>query len=278
MRCGVGIRERLRQHKLDVSTNVTSTARSSTTTASTRRASDGADCHWECMYVNARREHHDPELEVPRLRHLRHLRHHLGAGCRAASVTGICSIENNWFDTPGRRTAPAAQRARATGVSLAWCQNSSQGYRDVLVRFNSFQRNTGIELDRNMSCRWENVGSSAISSRIRATAIRASRTPTTCGRRAIRPGRCAATDRQIGDAMPYAQPASGKRLRLPAATLAHGGGRPRPGRRARRLPTGRHRPRPSSGEALRCGVGRAPRSLTPRAPERPRSGTSCSAC
>jgi hypothetical protein len=119
-------------------------------------------------------------------------------------------IENNWFDTPWTEDRSGGQRARATGVSLAWCQNSSQGYKDVLVRFNSFQRNTGIELDRNMSCRWENV-------RIIGNLLSY---PGNCDPRitygynvwtsAIRPGRCAGTDRQIGDAMPYAQPASGR--------------------------------------------------------------------
>src|SRR5688500_20214243 len=64
-------------------------------------------------------------------------------------------IENNWFDTPWTEDRSGGDRARATGVSLAWCQNSSQGYNRVLVRFNSFQRNTDIELDGNISCRGE---------------------------------------------------------------------------------------------------------------------------
>jgi hypothetical protein len=169
----------------------------------------GADCHWECMYVNAGE---NITIRNSKFRDCTIYDIFVTISGPDAARIGHRNllIENNWFDTPWTEDRSGGQRARATGVSLAWCQNSSQGYKDVLVRFNSFQRNTGIELDRNMSCRWENV-------RIIGNLLSY---PGNCDPRitygynvwtsAIRPGRCAGTDRQIGDAMPYAQPASGR--------------------------------------------------------------------
>jgi hypothetical protein len=170
---------------------------------------DGADCHWECMYVNGG--------ENITIRHSRF------RDCTLYDIFATLSgpdaarighrnllIENNWFDTPWTEDTSGGARARATAVSLAWCQNSPRGYDGVLVRFNSFQRNTGIELDRNLSCRWENV-------RIVGNLLSY---PGNCDPRiayaynvwttAIRRGRCSATDRIVGDALPYANPASGR--------------------------------------------------------------------
>jgi len=179
-------------------------------------------CHWECMYVNAAVNF---TIRNSKFRDCAIYNIFFTLSGPDAQKIGQRNllIENNWFDTPWTEDSSGGERARATGVSLAWCQNSSQGYRDVLVRFNSFQRNTGIELDRNMSCHWENV-------RVVGNLLSY---PGNCDPRityaynvwttAIRAGRCAGTDRVSGDALPYAEPASGRgfnfRLR-PKRTVA----------------------------------------------------------
>ncbi len=169
----------------------------------------GADCHWECMYVNG-----GENITIRNSKFRDCAIYDIFATISGPDAARIghrnLLIENNWFDTPWTEDLSGGQRARATGVSLAWCQNSSRGYQDVLVRFNSFQRNTGIELDRNTSCRWENV-------RIVGNLLSY---PGNCDSRityaynvwtsAIRSGRCAATDRMAGDKLPYAGPSSGK--------------------------------------------------------------------
>ena len=40
---------------------------------------------------------------------------------------------------------------------MAWCQNSPRGYRNTTVRFNSFARNTQLQIDPNPSCVFNNV-------------------------------------------------------------------------------------------------------------------------
>jgi hypothetical protein len=182
----------------------------------------GADCHWECMYINGGE---NVTIRNSKFR-----------DCTIYNIFATISgpdagrvghknllIENNWFDTPWTEDESGGARARATGVSLAWCQNSPRGYENVLVRFNSFQRNTGLELDRNMSCRWENV-------RVVGNMLSY---PGNCDPRityaynvwttAIRNGRCSPTDRIVGNAMPYVNTDSGSgfnfRLR-PKRTIA----------------------------------------------------------
>ncbi len=184
--------------------------------------SDGADCHWECMYING-----GENITIRNSKFRDCTLYNIFATLSGPDAARIghrnLLIENNWFDTPWTEDASGGDRARPTGVSLAWCQNSPHGYRDVLVRFNSFQRNTGIELDRNMSCRWENV-------RIVGNLLMY---PAACDSRidyaynlwttAWRTGRCASTDRIVGNTLPYAEPSSGRgfnfRLR-PKRTVA----------------------------------------------------------
>jgi hypothetical protein len=118
-------------------------------------------------------------------------------------------IQNNWFDTPWTESRSGGARARPHAVSLAWCQNSPNGYRDVFVRFNSFQRNTGIELDGNRSCVFEGVrvignmmgNASPCDSRVRYAYNLLSR--------ALRGGRCSSTERIGGNRLPYAKQVSG---------------------------------------------------------------------
>lgn len=171
-------------------------------------STSGADCHWECLYVNA-----GSNITI---------RNSKFRDCAIADIFATISgpeaarlghrnltIENNWFDTPWTETPSGGARVRPTAVSLAWCQNSELGYRDVLVRFNSFQRNTGIELDRNPACTWENV-------RIVGNLLMY---PGSCDSHvtyaynlwstAWRRGRCSTTDRVVGNGFPYTNPASG---------------------------------------------------------------------
>jgi hypothetical protein len=119
------------------------------------------------------------------------------------------TIENNWFGTPWNEDPAAPSRSRAGAVELSWCQNSAQGYRDVLIRHNSFQRDTGISLDIAAGCVFEDV-------RIIGNLLRQ---PGSCDPRVTfaynvwssisAADRCSPTDRTAGGAFPYARAASG---------------------------------------------------------------------
>jgi hypothetical protein len=113
-----------------------------------------ADCHWEAMYING-----GVNVTVRNSRFYNNTLYNIFATISGSDAGRIghknLLIENNWFATPWRDDVN--RPARPTGISLAWCQNSPQGYRDVLVRFNSFSANTGIELDGNTSCVFRNV-------------------------------------------------------------------------------------------------------------------------
>ena len=170
----------------------------------------GADCHWECMYVNGGK---NVTIRSSKFR-----------DCALFDIFATISgpdagrighrnltIENNWFDTPWdeNRSGPP-RRARPSAVSLAWCQNSPNGYRGVRIRFNSFHRNTGIALDGNTSCTFENV-------RVTGNLLMY---PGSCARNvsygynlwgtAWRRGRCAGTDRIGGQTFAYKNPSSGR--------------------------------------------------------------------
>jgi hypothetical protein len=117
--------------------------------------SGGADCHWECMYVNGGRN-----ITVKRSRFRDCAVYDIFVTISGPDAGRIghrhLRIENNWFDTPWAEAEH--MRARSQAVSLAWCENSRRGYANVFIRFNSFQRNTGVELDPvDRGCVFENV-------------------------------------------------------------------------------------------------------------------------
>ena len=173
--------------------------------------SGGADCHWECMYVNGSRN-----ITIKRSRF---------RDCALFDIFVTLSgpdaynmghrnlrIESNWFDTPWDESSPAgATRSRSTALSLAWCTNSPRGYRNVLIRFNSFQRNTGLVTHRD-PCVFEDVR--AIGNLL---AYSGSCEPRVKYRynlwsRAIRRGKCHRTDRIGGRRFPYVSQRSGSRF------------------------------------------------------------------
>ncbi len=210
--------------KIDVSTNVTiEGARFHDYRFDESCFTSGADCHWECLYVNGGRN-----VSIKRSKFYNCALYDIFATISGpdAARTGHRNlrIENNWFDTPWTETLGGGARARPTAVSLAWCQNSPEGYRNVLVRFNSFQRNTGLELDDNRSCVFENV-------RVTGNLLMY---PGSCDSRvkygfnlwstAWRRGKCAKTDTIGGNAFPYVTRVSGPRLNFhlrPRRTAAH---------------------------------------------------------
>jgi hypothetical protein len=168
----------------------------------------GADCHWECMYINGGRN-----VTIKRSKFYDCALYDIfvtlsGPDARTMGHRNL-RIQNNWFDTPWNENPQGAARARPHAVTLAWCQNSPNGYRDVFVRFNSFQRNTGIELDGNRSCVFEGVrvignmmgNASPCDSRVQYGYNLLSR--------ALRSGRCSSTERIGGNRLPYAKQVSG---------------------------------------------------------------------
>jgi hypothetical protein len=116
----------------------------------------GADCHWECMYVNG-----SQNTTIRNSRFYRCAIFDIFATISGPDAAKLghrnLTIVNNWFNTPWTEDASGGRPARPTAVSLAWCQNATLGYRDVLVGFNSFAPNTMLEVERNASCRFGNV-------------------------------------------------------------------------------------------------------------------------
>jgi hypothetical protein len=169
----------------------------------------GADCHWECMYINGGE---NITIRNSKFRDCALFGIFATISGPDAGVMGHrnLTIEGNWFDTPWTEDSSGGSRARATAVSLAWCQNSPQGYRKVAVRFNSFQRNTGLELDLNPSCVFDDVqvvgNLLGYSGRCDPRVAYAYNVwSTSLGR-----GRCSPTDRVGGYALPYRNPSSGE--------------------------------------------------------------------
>jgi hypothetical protein len=172
----------------------------------------GGDCHWECMYVNGGRN-----VTIKRSKFYNCALYDIfvtlsGDDARSMGHRRL-RIQGNWFDTPWTEERSGGARARATAVSLAWCPNSPNGYRDVFLRFNSFQRNTGIDFDNTGgSCVFEGVrvignmmgNASPCDSRIRYAYNLLSR--------ALRRGRCSRTEQIGGNRLPYAKQASGRGL------------------------------------------------------------------
>jgi hypothetical protein len=118
---------------------------------------DGADCHYECMYVNAGR---NVTVKNSTFR-----------GCAVfdlfVTLSGLdaatmghrdLTIENNWFATPWTEDPGGGKPTRTSGVALAWCQNAPPvGYQNVRIAFNSFAADTGLEVDETAPCTWEDI-------------------------------------------------------------------------------------------------------------------------
>jgi hypothetical protein len=169
----------------------------------------GADCHWEGMYINGGRN-----VTVRNSRFHSNSLYNIFATISGPDAGRIghknLVIENNWFATPWRDDVN--RPARPTGISLAWCQNSPHGYQDVLVRFNSFSPNTGVELDGNTSCVFRNV-------RVVGNLLQY---PGNCASNVAyafnvwtttyRTGRCSATDRTGTRSLPYRRAIVGRGL------------------------------------------------------------------
>jgi hypothetical protein len=161
----------------------------------------GADCHWECMYVNAGENNT--------------IKNSTFSGCAIFDIFATISgpdagrighknltIENNWFAAPWTESLSGGTPSRPTAVSLAWCQNSSFGYKNVLVRFNSFQANTTLQLDPNPACVFDNVrviGNVLMYDGCQSSWTFAYNVWTT----AWRTGSCSSTDRILGPSIPY---------------------------------------------------------------------------
>jgi hypothetical protein len=169
----------------------------------------GSECHFECMYVNGSR---NVTIRNSKFRDCALYDIFVTlSGPAAANVGHVgLTIENNWFDTPWDENGPAtAQRRRSSALALNWCQNSPLGYRDVRIRFNSFQRSTGILHDLNPECRFENV-------RVVGNLLAWDACDTRWSydynvwSTGLRRGRCARTDRIAGDSFPYRNPTSGR--------------------------------------------------------------------
>lgn len=189
--------------KLDVSTNVTIDGARfhDYRFDETCFTVSGADCHWECLYVNA-----GENITIKNSRFYRCAIFDVFTTISGPDAAKIghknLTIENNWFATPWTESLSGGSPSRPTALSLAWCQNSSFGYENVLVRFNSFQRNTMLQLDQNPTCVFDNV-------RVIANVMMWDG----CQSRwtfaynvwstAWRTGSCSPTDRILGDSFPY---------------------------------------------------------------------------
>jgi hypothetical protein len=170
----------------------------------------GADCHWECMYVNA-----GENITIKNSRFYR---------CAIFDIFSTISgpdagrmghknltIENNWFAAPWTESHSGGSPSRPTAVALRWCENSSFGYRNVLVRFNSFQRNTTLMLDPNPECVFDNVR--VIGNLMMWDGCQSSWTfAYNVWSTAWRTGSCSSTDVILGDSFPYANGGSGAEM------------------------------------------------------------------
>jgi hypothetical protein len=162
----------------------------------------GADCHWECMYVNGG---HNTTIKNSKFR-----------ACALFNIFATISgpdagrlghknllIENNWFATPYTEELNAGSPARGTGVWLAHCDNSAQGFQDVTIRFNAFQANTTLGADRPAGCVWSNIKVTAnlmMQTSCQSGWTYAYNAYSTQGAG----GTCSATDTILGANLPYA--------------------------------------------------------------------------
>jgi chitodextrinase len=168
----------------------------------------GADCHWECMYVNG-----GERITI---------RNSMFYGCTLFDIFATISgpdagkvghkdlrIENNWFATPWTEDEEGGAPTRPSAISLAWCTNSDLGYRGVDLRFNSFEHSTGLAIDTNPACVFEDVNVTgnllAWDGSCQDTWSFAYNVWTT----ELLEGSCSATDRIVGTELPYAEPRGG---------------------------------------------------------------------
>ena len=172
--------------------------------------SDGADCHWECMYING-----GENITIRNSKFRDCTLYNIfatisGAGRRPHRTPQPADREQlvrHALD--GGRIGRAA--SETAGISLAWCQNSPQGYNGRA---------------RSDSTRSSGTRASSSTATCRAAGERQDRrqpphvSPAACDSRityaynlwttAWRTGRCDTTDRIVGNALPYANPTSGK--------------------------------------------------------------------
>jgi hypothetical protein len=173
---------------------------------------DGADCHFECMFLNG-----SANVTVKRSTFRDCALYDIFvtlSGPEAARVGHRnLKIVGNVFDTPWDESAQGAQRARAGAVALNWCENSPLGYENVQIAFNSFQSDTGVWFDspQTPNCHAKNIsvvgnllGFDGCDPRISyAYNVYSS---------ALRRGHCGRTDRIVGAQLPYVRTASGAGL------------------------------------------------------------------
>jgi chitodextrinase len=197
------------QNMLDVSTNVTVDGARfhDYRFDETCFTVSGADCHYECLYLNGGENNT--------------IKNSTFSGCAIfdifATISGADAgrighknllIENNWFAAPWTESLSGGSPSRGTAVWLAWCQNSSLGYRNVLIRFNSFQANTTVGPNSNPPCVFDNVRVTAnvlMHDGCESSWTYAYNVWTT----AWRTGSCASSDRILGTTIPYVNGGSG---------------------------------------------------------------------
>ncbi len=172
---------------------------------------EGADCHFECMYVNGSS---NVTIRRSTLRDCALFDIFVTVSGTDGARVGHRNLKivGNVFDTPWDEAAQGPSRRRASAVSLSWCQNSPLGYRDILIAFNSFQSATGLLIDDPArQCSFENA---RVIGNLLAWDGCDSRW--TYGHNvwstSLRRGRCARTDRTTGDRLPYVRQASGPDL------------------------------------------------------------------
>jgi hypothetical protein len=172
---------------------------------------DGVDCHFECVYLNGSR---NVTIRRSTFRDCALFDLFVTLSGRDAARVGHrnLKIENNWFDTPWDESGlHTASRRRASALAISWCGNSPHGYDGVLIRHNSFQRNTGLQYDPDTSCRMRGV---RVVGNLAAFAG--------CDGRwayafnvwssTVQRGRCSRTDRTARAGFPYVRAGSGAGL------------------------------------------------------------------
>ncbi len=166
----------------------------------------GADCHWECMYINGSKNVTIRNSKFRQCAIFDIFATISGPDAAQLGHDGLL-IENNWFGAPYTESLGGGSPGRPSAVSLAWCQNSSKGYKNTTVRFNSFARNTHLQIDPNPSCVFDNinvVGNLMMWDGCQSRWAWQYNVWST----AWRTGSCGATDKILGDQFPYVEPSS----------------------------------------------------------------------